>query len=319
MPQSLSEYAQWLSERDELRWPAPPKFHRAKAASHIDPLPDVRAVLWNLYGTLIRISDGELLHLHPQKLRMEVALDKTIHEFNMWQSMTRRPGAPWEYLFTVYRRIVEESQLVGSNRVGDVPEVDSAAVWLRILEMLGQKEYSYDARQYGNLEELSEKVAYFFHSALQGHEAAPEAALALSALAQSGIPQGLLAGAQCFSVVQLTRDLRDQEPGASVANLLHPELLALSYREQVRKPSMTLFAAAYRRLKALNLEPHQVLYVSSRVQDDLAVAKSIGFRTAIYAGEKLGLAVTLEELQNPDVCPDRMLTRLSQIRDVLRL
>jgi FMN phosphatase YigB (HAD superfamily) len=318
MPQSLAEYAQWLSERD-LRWPAPPKFKRAKAAPHADPLPGIRAVFWNLYGTLIRISDGELLHLHPESVRMEVALEKTIHEFNMWQSMTRRPGAPWQYLLTVYRRIVEELRLVGSNRVGDVPEVDSATVWRKILDMLGQKEYAYDVRQYGDLDELSEKVAYFFHTALQGHEASPESASALTAVSQAGVSQGLLADAQCFSMVQLVRDLRQQDPSVAVTDLFRPELVVLSYKERVRKPSMGLFAAAYKRLQSLSIEPQHVLYVGSRVAGDLAVAKSIGFRTAIYAGEKLGLSVTLDELQDPNVCPDRMLTKLSQIRDVLSL
>lgn len=318
MPQTLAEYAAWLSERN-LRWPAPPKRQRVKAEPHLDPLPGVKAVLWNVYGTLIRIADGELLHATPDAVRMEVALDKTIREFNMWYSMTRRPGAPWEYMRSMYSRIVEDMRLVGTNRKGDVPEVNSAAVWRKIIGMLALKEYAYDRGQYGDEEEYGEKIAYFFHEALQGHEAAPESARTLRLVAQAGLNQGVLADAQCFTVVQLNRDLRQQDPDASITDFFRPELMTQSYQSGVRKPSMSLFAAAFRGLKTLGLKPEDVLYVGSRVADDLAVAKSIGFHTAVCAGEKLGLAVTVEELQNPEVCPDRLLTSLTQIRDVLGL
>jgi hypothetical protein len=258
-----------------------------------------------------------LLHEAPDPMRMEVALDKTVREFNMWYSMTRKPGAPWEYMLLIYQRIIEDFKLAGTNRKGDVPEIDSAKVWRKVLDKLVQKEYAYDAAQYGDLDSLGEKIAYFYHSALQGHEAAPEAARTLTMVADAGLHQGLLADAQCFSLTQLIRDLRDQEASTPVSMLFRPELLVLSYREGVRKPSMSLFAAAYKRLKTMNIEPGQVLYVSSRVADDLAVAKSVGFHTAIIAGEKLGLSLTAEDLQDPAVCPDRMLTSLDQVRDVL--
>ncbi len=318
MPQSLIEYAQWLSERN-LRWPTPPKRERVKAAPHLDPLPGIKAVLWNVYGTLIRIADGELLHATPDSLRMEVALDKTIREFNMWNSMTRKPGAPWEYMQSIYLRILEDLRLAGTSRKGDVPEVDSADVWTKIIGKLLQKEYAYDRGQYGDEDALGEKVAYFFHESLQGHEAMPEAANTLRMVTQAGLSQGLLADGQCFTVPQLLRDLRKDDPNITLADLFRPELLTLSCQTGVRKPSMSLFAAAYRGLKSLGLKPADVLYVSSRVADDLAVAKSIGLCTAVYAGEKLGLAVTAEELQNPDLCPDRLLTELSQLADVLSL
>ena len=92
MPLTLPEYAQSLAERN-LRWPVAPKAEPVRAAAMADPLPGIRVVLWNLYGTLIRIADGELLHITPDEMRMEIALDKTIREFNMWYSMT--PSLAW--------------------------------------------------------------------------------------------------------------------------------------------------------------------------------------------------------------------------------
>ena len=71
MPLTLEQYATWLDTRD-LPWPAPPDVEAPKARPHLKRLP-VRAVTWNVYGTLLAISQGELLFEHPQ-LAEEVLL-----------------------------------------------------------------------------------------------------------------------------------------------------------------------------------------------------------------------------------------------------
>ncbi|MBW3542315.1 MAG: HAD family hydrolase, partial [Planctomycetes bacterium] len=191
MAKTLQEYLDWLDSRN-LLWPQPPEREAPKATPYLKPLPGIRAVTWSVYGTLLRISDGELLHLHPQTLRMQIALEKTVEEFNMWNSMYRKPGAPWEYMLNQYRKVLEERRLAGTARKGDVPEVDSAGLWHRLLDQLSEKEYAYDRAFYGDEAELSEKVAYFFHASLQGVEAAPGALEALISIGRGGLLQTLL-------------------------------------------------------------------------------------------------------------------------------
>ena len=41
---------------------------------------------------------------HPQKLIMDVALDKTVQEYKMWGSMSRKPGQPSEYMGQIYEQ-----------------------------------------------------------------------------------------------------------------------------------------------------------------------------------------------------------------------
>lgn len=316
MAKTLLEYADWLAER-KLRWPAPPKPEPAKATPYLKPLPGLKAVAWNVYGTLLRISDGELLFQHPQPIRMEVALDKTIHEFNMWNSMTRKPGKPWEYMQQKYLHALDEQKMASSGRKGDIVEVNSAKLWLKLLGMLDKKDYSYDTSLYGDMDELAEKVAYFFHSSLQGVEAAPNALKTLTAVTAAGFRQGLFADAQPFTVTQLVHALRDQGKLGSPDDLFTPSAHTFSFVEGIRKPSRTLFLRAMDRFNKLGLEPGQVLYVSTRVRDDLAVAKSLGMRTALYAAEKLALQAAPEDMKDPDLKPDRLVTDLAQIRDLI--
>ncbi len=316
MPKTLLEYSESLDERN-LRWPAPPKVEPANAGPSTKPLEDILAVTWSIYGTLLRITDGELLFQHPQTVRMEVAIEKTIHEFNMWNSMTRRPGKPSEYLLPKYLNALEDGRLRASSRKGDVPEIDSAGIWLRLLEMLGKKEYQYDESLYGDLPELAEKIAFFFHSSLQGTEATPGALATIIAIREGGLRQAILSDAQCFSLVQLTRALRSQGNVPHLRGVFPDSLNTLSHEWGIRKPSISLYAQAIYRFKEAGIEPHQILYIGTRMKDDLAVAKSCGLRTVLYAGDKSSLQATADDLRNPDTRPDRLITELEQLRDIL--
>lgn len=318
MPQTLDEYAQWLAERN-LRWPAPPKVVPVGAMPFIKPLPGIRVVLWDVYGTLLRITDGELLFVHPQTIFMEVALDKTIQEFNMWQSMSRKPGAPWEYMLQLYTRAYDDLRLMGTGRKGDLPEVDAARIWRKVIDKLDKNDYEYNASQLGDLDELSEKVAYFFQSSLQGVEAAPHAADTVAMLHECGYRQGLLSNGQCFTPTQVLRGFQAQGTLAEPTGFFDWNLMTLSALEGVRKPSRTIYAAAAQRLRGAGLAPEQTLLISSRLREDLVVAKSLGFRTALYAHEKLGLSASAADLKDAETKPHRLLTDLAQLRELLSL
>src|SRR5262245_53269910 len=197
MPLTLEQYATYLDKRG-LPWPVPPAVKGPKARPHLVPLPGVRVVIWNVYGTLVNISGGELLFEHPQQFVMDVALDKTLQEFKMWGSMTRKPGQPSEYLGTLYRRALDEQRMEPA-RGEKFPELAAERVWEDIIKKLFQKEYQFDTDFYGSLNEFSRKVAYFFHASLQGTACYAGAAAALKYVKDRGLKQGLLADGQCFT------------------------------------------------------------------------------------------------------------------------
>lgn len=315
MGKSLIDYADWLADRN-LIWPAAPKRVPVSARPSAAPLVGVRAVAFSVYGTLLRISDGELLVQHPQALRMEIALEKTIKEFNMWNSMTRRPGAPWEAMVVRYARALDEQRLATTQAPGELPEVDTALLWMKLIRQLRQKEFSYDVAFYGDLEEFAGKVAYFFHSCLQGLEAEDGALELLRALPLLGKRVGVIANAQRFTPVQMLRAFRGQGTLRSLDELFDPGLVTLSCREGIRKPSKSLYLRALERFRRAGVAPHQVLYVATRLRDDLAIAKQAGMRTALLAVDQTSLVASREELADSELRPERLLTSLAQVRDV---
>ncbi len=345
MAKTLSEYLEWLESR-KLMWPAPPKREPVKATPFVKPFENIGAVVWNIYGTLLRIADGRLLYQHEKEFRMQVALEKTIEEFNMWNSMFRTQEAPWQYMLGRYQKHAEELEMLGTVNAGDVPEVNMARIWLEILEELSQKEYSYDQNLYGDDDEWAEKVAYFFHACLQGVEASPNALTTLRAVTRSDIEQGLLSDAQPFSLAELMKELtvqdKDRKPpvaakptsgilrksgkkGApvsqskfiSLADLFSPAFLTLSHLEGVRKPSRSLYENCIQRFRKAGIPPAEILLIGTDLENDLAIASELGMKTALYTGDKLSLNATQKTLNAPETRPDRLITDLLQIKSLL--
>jgi FMN phosphatase YigB (HAD superfamily) len=316
MALTLEQYASYLDSRRDLPWPAPPEVERPKARPHLVHLPEIRAVLWNVYGTLLAIPGGELYLEHPNEFVMDVALDKTIQEFKMWGSMTRKPGHPAEYLRRVYAGLLAE-QRTGTEKY---PEVAADRLWEAFIKKLLQKDYKFDAGFFGALNEFSRKVAYFFHASLQGTACYLGAADALRHVAGHGLVQGLLADGQCFTPVQLQRGLAKQGAGC-LDELVDPGVRVLSYELRARKPSDRPFRQAVSLLAQKGIGPEAILHVGSRLVQDLQPARRLGMKTGLFAGDKAALQEAPEQLKQhlkePANRPDVLLTELGQIAEVV--
>ena len=315
MALTLQQYASYLDTR-ELPWPAPPEIEPPKAKPHLVPMPEIRAVTWSIYGTLLAIGGGELYFEHPVKFIMDVALDKTIQEFKMWGAMSRKPGQPADYLRQIYKNLLDEQRTVPAGPE-KYPEISAERLWEAFIKKLMQKDYQFDAGFYGSLNEFSRKVAYFFHASLQGSVCYPGAARALRQVKQAGLAQGVVADAQCFTLVQLQRGLTQQDATVKVDELIDPDLRACSYELRARKPSERLFRHVLAALAGRDIAPQQVLHIGSRAAVDIAPARRLGMRTGLFAGDRASLQATREQLKEPATRPDVLLTELSQITDIV--
>lgn len=316
MALTLEQYVKYLETRDDLTWPAPPTVQPVKARPHLVRLPQVRAVCWNLYGTLLNVFSGSLFFEHPQKFVMDIALDKTVQEFKMWGSMYRKPGAPADYLREMYDRLLTDQRMAPSP--GEkFPELHADKVWEGLVKKLLQKDYKWDTGFFGALNEYSRKIAYFFHASIQGAGCYAGASAALEHVRAVGLRQGLVADAQCFSLAQLRRGLEQQQCATLFDDLIERPLRSLSHEVGGRKPSERLFKHFLAALTTVGITPEQVLHVGSRLSQDIAPAKKLGMRTALFAGDKESLQATQEQLRDPTHKPDVLLTDLRQITEVV--
>ena len=307
MPLTLDQYATYLDSRG-LPWPAAPEVAVPRAKPHLVRLPDLRAVLWNVYGTLLCISQGELLFEHPTAFIMDTALDKTIQEFKMWDSMSRKPGQPSAYLKSIYKEVIQDQALRSKG------EVSAEKVWEAILKKLLQKDYKFDTNFFGALNEYSAKIAYFFSCQLAGDGLLCRRAEALRAVSEAGLSK---ACSPMGSASRLCSSAGPEDRDEHLDALLNRDMCVLSHEMGAKKPSDALFDRVLEKLAEGDIEPGQELNVGSRVAEDLVPAKKRGMRTALFAGDSASVRATAEQLKAPASRPDLLLTSPSQIADVI--
>lgn len=310
MPLTLEQYILNLDRRTDLPWPSPPKIEPVKAKPFVPRL-KIKGVMWTVYGTLLAVPQGELLFEHPMDFVTDAALDKVIKEFKMWNSMSRKPGAPSAYMRELFTKALTQLKLTGGG------EARSEAIWEDILRKLMQKEYTYDIATYGSLDEYARKIAYFYHASIQGYGAYPGMGETLAGFHHRRITQGLLADGQCFTVSQLQHSLRRQAVELDLKGVLSADLIILSSTSKARKPAEGLFRAAVEALSAKGLKPQDVLHVGSSVVRDILPAKKFGFRTALFAGDRASLSASPDQLKDASCRPDLLVTELPQLLDVL--
>lgn len=309
MPLTLEQYAEEYLPKRGLPWPAPPAVIPKKARSAVTRLP-VRAVMWNVYGTLLAVPKGELIYEPEIDFVYDAALDKVIQEFKMWQSMSRKPGAPAAYMKELYKKAYDTVRLTSA-------EVISEKIWEDVYKKLLQKDYVYDQGLFGPPAEYVKKIAYFYHASIQGCGAYPGAAEAVKLVSEAGKMNGLLADGQCFTPAQIQKCFREQDPSFDVNREFPVNLRILSAEKKAKKPSDVLFKTAIEALKARGIAANETLHVGSSIPRDIAPAKKLGFRTALFVGDKASLTATVEQLKDHATKPDIMLTELTQIHDAI--
>ncbi|MBD3674878.1 MAG: hypothetical protein HUJ26_15280 [Planctomycetaceae bacterium] len=316
MSSTWPEYFDWLHEKP-LKWPQPPPLESVPAQSSLQPIPGIEVVLWDFYGTLVRISDGELKLFVDDDLRMQIALEKTLEEFAMWQSMTRKPGAPWRYLMSQYRELLDRLQMTQSCAKGDLPQIGLHQIWSKILERLLKKDYGWDRSIHGDRDRLAQHIGFFYHLSLQGVEIIPEVLKTLDALHRTGVRQAIFGETERFSIPHFCWTAQRQTGKPFSPEVLDSSLCVLSHSLGLRKSSQTFYKTAEKQFSKRGIRPDQVFVVSTRLKGDLEFAKQRGWKTALLAFDRLSLRATSADLKRERLKPDRLVTSHSQILELL--
>lgn len=311
MPLTLERYAAMLEERKEPRpsGPTPRPFSNAKP--HLPKLPDVRAVIYGGYGVLMLLTGGEPQFLNPDATMRTIALDKTIAEFKMWASMSRKPGAPADSMATMLRQIMDQSAVTDRAKADAESRLDR--VWSAVVDRLKQKEYLHDVGLLGDQSEFCQKLTYFYLRASQGVTTMPHALTTLQSLRGLGKLQGIHTIGQCNGPPQLLCGLSSQGPIRSLDDVFEPSLCLWSFETGVKKESERSWALLTKALAEKGVAPREALYIGSKTLTEIAMSKRRGFRTALFLGDQDSSDVKPEHLKDPKTRPDALLTSLDQV------
>ena len=266
-------------------------------------LSGIRAVLFDLYGTLFISASGEV-GTSCLEQGDEAALAAALEAVGIHPIGPIHLGAGC--LEDAIKASHAESHTAGIKH----PEVDIVEIWRKVVAELSSR---------GVLEQRSwedaelERLAVEFEARANPVWPMPGATECLQALRQRGMILGIISNAQFYSPELFPALLGDRAEAWGVDS----DLQYYSYRYGRAKPGLELFRAAAETLGNRGIEPGQVLYVGNDMLNDIFPAFKLGFRTALFAGDARSLRRHRCDPRLDGLSPDVVLTALPQLISIV--
>ncbi|AGA91875.1 putative HAD superfamily hydrolase [Thioflavicoccus mobilis 8321] len=264
--------------------------------AQLAPLPGIRAVLFGVYGTLLVSS----AHAADTEAAFRAALAAAD-----WADLAL-PGG-----FRGADRLQQASLGAQTRTSGDkveYPEIEIRAIWAEVLaELLGTKPSKVP-------KERIERAAVEFECRINPAWPMPGATETIARLRTRGLTLGLVADGQFFTPLVLEALL-----GEAPAKLgFDPDCTVYSYELGEAKPATRLLDEALAGLeREQTILADEVLYVGNDLRKDIWPATQLGCRTALFAGDAQSLRRHENDPALADVTPERILTDLRQLNDLL--
>lgn len=294
---------EWFSR---LPIPCPLDPLETETPSRLTPIPGIKAVLFDVYGTMLISESGEVGTAEAKKAGV---LFGEALEMAGWELQTRAAGNEAAALYAeAIRSSHQESRL---KRGVKHPEVDIAAIWRAILLTGLNRGY-----WRGKLNEESLFRTATAYEALSNRIAPmPGLTETLALLQGRGLILGIVSNAQFYTPLFLEYLLGMRLPQVG----FDPELLFFSYKKGESKPGTAMYEGAAEVLaRKYGTAPAEALLVGNDMLNDIWAAAEVGFRTALFAGDSRSLRLRSGDSRCLSLSPDAVLAGLDQLTTLIQ-
>ncbi len=264
------------------------------------PLSGIRAVLFDVYGTLFISDSGEVGN--ARQAACEEALAEALRAMDV--PMAAQPSVGMAHFFGAIKASHAESRQAGI----DYPEVDILRIWRQVLDILAEH-HAIDPTAGRQID--VERLAVEYEVRANPCWPMPHLPECLRALRDAGLVLGIVSNAQFF-----TPALFEALLGESAEHWgFDPRLQYYSYRYNRAKPGTAMYEMAVAELEKRRIMPAETLYVGNDMLNDVFPAQKVSLRTALFAGDARSLRLRPEDARIEGILPDLVLTDLSQLSE----
>jgi putative hydrolase of the HAD superfamily len=266
--------------------------------ARVRPLKHIRALICDIYGTLLVSSSGEIGTGDPLT-RVSVLRD-LLGEAGIVAADEHAEYLDGDPLALEIGAAHRSSKLQGE----EYPEVEILNVWNTVLDKLG---VTHDRA-------FVEKLALAYELRTNPVWPMPDAGEVLLQLERNNILLGIVSNAQFY-----TQPIFEGLLHRNLSQMgFKPDLTVFSYRKLCAKPSPRLFKSLLLPLKNhYGLDPSEVLYIGNDMLNDMLPARECGYRTAFFAGDARSLRLRDDIPACAKLTPDVTLTDLKQLLKVI--
>jgi putative hydrolase of the HAD superfamily len=273
-------------------------------SSRLRPVAGIRAVLFDVYGTLLVSGTGDIGVL--EKAQTNTLLRDALKGAGV-PCDAKRAGREGDKL--LLEAIQEEHASLRENGV-EHPEVDIYSMWKNVLAKLREMKLVTDDVPGTTVRQL----AVEYECRVNPVWPAPGVRDVLERLHERGIVQGIVSNAQFYTPLLFNALLGDSPDHLG----FDPALCVWSYMLREAKPSRRLFERALDLLEERHeISPAETLYVGNDMLNDIMPAASLGCRTVLFAGDQRSLRMRADDQRCAGVEPDAVVTDLREIMELL--
>lgn len=269
--------------------------------AQLTPLEGIRAVLFDIYGTLVISGSGDV-GTTGEATRADA--------FSAAIAACGLPAATCtadEATTTLFGVIAEHHRRAEKNGI-DRPEVNILEVWADVWDAMLDRGWTTAARDQVDFARL----AVEFEARANPTWPMPAMESCVAALADRSMVLGLVSNAQFF-----TPELFPAFVDKSLDELgFDPQLRYYSYEHRHAKPSPRMYRLAGQSLADRGIQPAEVVFVGNDVRNDVMPAAAAGFRTVLFAGDARSLRWRQHDPLAAGVVPDAIVTELIQLTDI---
>ena len=270
------------------------------------PPPGVRAVLFDVYGTLLISGTGDIGVAAGQ--HGAFGLTGLLRSLGYG----RNPEMAAAQIPVLLERFITERHTELRAEGVDCPEVEIRDVWKKALAVLRNEGLIDDPDHDPNDARFIEFLAIGYELEVNPVWSMPGFPEVVEALSNANLRLGIVSNAQFY-----TPPILESLAGKSLAEMGFEEgLCAWSYRLSRAKPSPKVFSGPLERLSEDGIAPEEVLYVGNDMLNDVYAASEAGCRTCLFAGDKRSLKLR-ESDKRASMTPDMTITRLSRLESLI--
>lgn len=312
----LAEFARTLHETSSRTYAR--ELIPAAIKGRSPSLDDIRAVIFDVYGTLVNYWRPGLHEPEKRLQFLQEAFRNVSDRFGFTEYLQEMDPAasPEKTLYDLYNGLIALSHERAAKNGVQFPEVKIESIWDLIVLML--KRRGYEPRENGLSAngDAGRYIAYTYNFFSLGRGLYPGVVAALERLKQSGMSLGIVSNAQFYTPIDLTLFIRDQSGGKydDVNELFDPDLIVYSYEHGVAKPGTALFGTLFDALYEYRILPSQTVFVGNDLLIDIDPALKAGMKTALYSGDSQ--SAYLHGKEN-DIIPDIAFSLWEELPDLL--
>jgi putative hydrolase of the HAD superfamily len=264
----------------------------------------VKAVLFDIYGTLLISSSGDV--------------DKAGFSFSSLKRafidggyiVKNQDDAVWHRMTNEYKANLQHQLNNAKSTNRPYPEIDIRKVW-QLVATFGEK-----AGFIEMTESTDPDKAIIAYEILSNRVyPMPGMMEILDFFRSTGLPLGIVSNAQ-FYTIHLMNYFLGNKANATRIDGFDPDLCVFSFREGIGKPDSFLYHKLAKQLmEKYSIKAQDAIFIGNDMEKDVAAASRAGFQTVLFAGDQRSLRLRKDTVKN--LQPDFIITELTQLQNLV--